>query len=165
MVFVNDRAFRMPWVFLLFVLVPVIELMLLIELGGLVGTLPTLAMIVVTGMVGATLARRQGLQTVANIQAETAAGRLPAASLIDGVTILVAGALLLTPGILTDVVGFSLLVPAVRSPLRGWLGRRFAAAVQQGQAHVVFHTTTVESRPVGPVIDVTPQEDKPSDHS
>lgn len=150
----------MPWLFLVFILTPIAELTLLIELGGMVGTLPTLAMIVATGIAGAALARRQGLQTLMRIRAETAAGRMPAGSLVEGVTILVAGALLLTPGILTDAVGFSLLVPAVRSRIRDWLGRRLARAVERSQAQVVVYTATVEAHPRGPVVDVTPRSDE-----
>ena len=152
----------MHWFFLLFVLVPVVELTLLIEIGGLIGTLPTLAMIVATGFAGAALARQQGLQTLLRIRAETEAGRLPAGSLVDGVTILVAGAFLLTPGILTDAVGFSLLVPAMRARVREWLGRRFARTVERSQAQVVFYTTTVDPPDTGPVVDVTPRPDESS---
>ena len=91
---------------LLFVLVPALELVLLIELGQRIGTLPTLGLIVLTGVVGASLARSQGLRVLQELQRETEAGRLPAEPLVDGALILVAGALLVTPGVLTDAFGF-----------------------------------------------------------
>ena len=91
---------------LLFVVLPAVELALLIELGNRFGTLHTLALIVITGVVGASLARGQGLAVVRKIQNEVAEGRLPAHSLVDGVIILLAAALLVTPGVLTDAFGF-----------------------------------------------------------
>ena len=83
---------------LLFILVPAIELALLLEVGSHLGTLPTLGLIAVTGVVGASLARRQGLAVLRRAQDQMARGELPAGSLADGVMILVAGALLITPG-------------------------------------------------------------------
>ena len=100
---------------LLFILVPAVELVLLIEIGSRIGTLATLALIVGTGALGAILARRQGLRTIRQIQRELEAGRLPTDSLMDGVLILVAAALLVTPGILTDAAPVLLWVQLVRS--------------------------------------------------
>ena len=102
---------------LLFILVPAVELAVLIEIGKRIGTLTTLALIVVTGILGAALARRQGLGVLRAARAEAAAGRLPAASLVDGVIILLAGAVLITPGVLTDIFGFLCLIPISR----GWI--------------------------------------------
>lgn len=121
---------------LLFILVPAVELALLIEIGSRIGTLATLALIVVTGMIGASLARRQGFQIFRKVQAEVAAGRLPAGSLVDGLLILIAGALLITPGILTDAAGFLLLIPAYRGFMKRALWRRFEQAVRQRKVHV-----------------------------
>jgi len=100
---------------LLFILLPAAELALLIEFGSRFGTLHTLILIVLTGIVGASLARSQGLGVMGEIQQEVAAGRLPTNSLVDGVIILVAAALLVTPGILTDAFGFLCLLPAFRN--------------------------------------------------
>jgi UPF0716 protein FxsA len=108
----------------LFILVPLVEMALLIRLGEAMGTLPTLALVVVTGSVGATLARRQGLAVMREVQAEAAAGRMPAGPMVDGLLVLVAGVLLLTPGVLTDLVGFALLVPAVRTVAKAAVWRR-----------------------------------------
>lgn len=104
--------------FLLFTVVPLVELFLLINLGRRVGVVPTIALVLFTGALGAYLARSQGLATWRKAQQELAAGRMPAAQLIDGMLILIAGAVLLTPGLLTDFFGFSLLIPG---------GRRFIA--------------------------------------
>jgi UPF0716 protein FxsA len=121
---------------LLFVGVPAIELALLIEVGGRIGTGATLALIAITGIVGASLAQRQGLSVLRTLQQETAAGRLPAGTLVDGVVILVAGALLVTPGILTDAVGFLCLVPAFRQQLKRAAMRHFERAVAEGRVDV-----------------------------
>jgi UPF0716 protein FxsA len=118
---------------LLFVVLPAVELALLIEFGNRFGTLHTLALIVTTGVVGAWLARGQGLRVVRQIQSEVAKGRLPAGSLVDGMMILVAGALLVTPGILTDSFGFLCLIPAFRSAAKRVLLRRLEKAVQENR--------------------------------
>ena len=124
---------------LLFVLLPAVELALLIEIGSRFGTLHTLALIVITGVVGAALARGQGLHVVSQIQQDVAEGRLPAGSLIDGVMILVAGALLVTPGILTDAFGFLCLVPAFRGAAKRVLLRRLEKAVEENRVQVSLH--------------------------
>jgi UPF0716 protein FxsA len=121
---------------LLFVLVPAIELVLLIQLGGLIGLLPTIAVIVITGFLGAGLARHQGLGVLRQVQSELGAGRLPAHPIFDGVLILVAGALLLTPGFLTDLAGFLFLIPASRAVIKRLVWRRLERAVTQGQVGV-----------------------------
>jgi UPF0716 protein FxsA len=123
-------------VLLLFVVLPAIELALLIEVGRRIGTGATLALIAVTGIVGAALARRQGLGVLRVLQTETMAGRLPAGSLADGVIILVAGALLVTPGILTDAFGFLCLVPAFRKVVKRALLRRLERAAQEARIEV-----------------------------
>ena len=102
---------------LLFVLVPILELYLLIEVGQVFGGFTTIMLVLVTGVLGASLVRQQGLSTLAKIQMETAQGRLPAEDMVGGVLLLFAGALLLTPGLLTDAVGFLLVTPTIRRQL------------------------------------------------
>ena len=121
---------------LLFLIVPIAELYLLIEIGWRIGTFSTLALIFFTALLGSALARRQGLGVVRRIQAEMAEGRLPASSMVDGVLILLAGAVLITPGILTDVAGFVILIPATRALIKAYLWKRIERAVQRGSARV-----------------------------
>lgn len=126
---------------LLFTLVPLLELWLLVEIGRRIGFLPTLAIVLATGILGAALARQQGLQTIARVRAEAAAGGLPAEPLLDGLLILIAAAVLLTPGIVTDAVGFALLVPATRRHVRrrlgSWLRRRLGSRTAVRQVIVI----------------------------
>ena len=122
--------------FALFVIVPIVELMLLIQVGQWVGLWPTLALVLLTGAAGASLARREGLRTLAAIQGELAAGRLPGSSLLDGAAILIGGAFLLTPGILTDLVGFSLLLPPTRALIRRRVRKSLEASIRDGTMNV-----------------------------
>jgi len=136
---------------LLFILVPAIELVLLIQIGQWVGVLPTLGLIFLTGAIGAFLVRRQGLQVWGHIRSEFQTGRLPADSLLDGAIILVAGGLLLTPGILTDTAGFLCLVPASRRLIKGVIWTRLERMAQKGQ---IFGTSFERLRRQGRPEDV-----------
>ncbi len=131
---------------ILFILVPAAELALLIEVGSRIGTATTLLLIIATGVLGASLASRQGLGVLRQIERETAAGRMPGGAIVDGVLILVAGLVLMTPGFLTDVVGFLCLVPATRRVIRRAVGRRLQRAAREGRARVVVD---VRPRPPG----------------
>lgn len=104
--------------FTLFLVVPIIEIALFVVVGTRIGLGPTLAIVVLTAVAGSWLVARQGAATWLEFQAQLARGELPAAQLAHGAMILVAGALLLTPGFLTDLIGFALLVPAVRETIR-----------------------------------------------
>jgi UPF0716 protein FxsA len=138
---------------LLFIALPAVELVLLIELGNRFGTLHTLALIVLTGVIGAALARGQGLGVMRQIQLEVAEGRLPAASLVDGAIILVAAALLVTPGVLTDGFGFLCLIPAFRGVVKRILWSRLEDSVRKNRIH--FDVARESSqRPVYDVRDV-----------
>jgi len=117
---------------LLFIVVPIVELILLIQLGGLIGMWPTIGLIVVTGAAGASLARWQGLSVLRQIQIDMASGKLPGGALVDGVIILMAAALMVTPGLLTDIVGFLCLVPGFRGVMKRMLKRRFEKAIADG---------------------------------
>lgn len=120
--------------FLLFTLVPLVELALLIRIGGLIGLGPTLGVVLVTGAAGAWLARREGLRSWLAVQGEMAAGRVPGEELVHGMIILFAGALLVTPGVLTDAVGFSLLLRPLRRRLIARLRERFTRQLETGTA-------------------------------
>jgi UPF0716 protein FxsA len=124
---------------LLFILMPLVELFLLIEIGRRIGTLSTLMIIVLTGMLGAFLARHQGIGVVRQIRSEIANGRLPASQLVDGVIILLAGAVLITPGVLTDALGFLCLIPATRKVIRDMLWRWLERSIHDGRIHYSAH--------------------------
>jgi len=108
--------------FLLFAIVPVIEVWLIIKVGRVIGPLPTVAILLAISLAGAWLARSQGFRLIAAIRDELAAGRLPAAHILDGAFVLAGGILLLTPGFFTDLVGLALLFPPSRRFLKLWLG-------------------------------------------
>lgn len=118
--------------FLLFLIVPLIELFLFLVIGQRIGIAATFAMVLLTGILGAALAKSQGLRTLNKYRESIAQGRLPHDALIDGLLILIAGALLLTPGFLTDSIGFFLLVPQsrafVRERIEESLRKRFTTA-------------------------------------
>ena len=117
---------------LLFVIVPLLELALLIQVGQVVGFLPTMALVVLTGVTGAWLARLEGLKTMWKLRDDLARGQLPGQAIMDGMSILVGGALLLTPGILTDLVGFSLLLPPTRHAIQRRVRERLEQGIQDG---------------------------------
>ncbi len=116
----------------IFVAVPVLELVILLRIGQWIGLMPTVALVVATGVVGAALARQQGIRAFLAVQRELAAGRLPGRSLLDGLSVLVGGAFLLTPGVLTDVLGFGLLVPMSRRWLQRLARRRLEGRMREG---------------------------------
>lgn len=105
---------------LLFLTVPVVEIYLLIQVGGIIGAIPTILLIIGTAVLGAYLLRMQGINTLARVQKTMAAGEIPALEVMEGLVLLVAGALLLTPGFFTDTVGFLMLVPGIRRSLIMW---------------------------------------------
>jgi len=118
---------------LLFTIVPFIELSLLIELGIHIGTLNTIMVVVVTGILGAFMARIAGLSVLFKIQESLRAGIFPGDELFDGVLILIGGAFLLTPGLLTDAVGFLLLLPLGRAVVRKWLKEVVKKKMDEGE--------------------------------
>ncbi len=120
---------------LLFTVIPLVELAILLHLGSVIGVWNTILIVVVTGLAGAFLARRQGLAVVGKMRASLEQGLVPGEELLHGLLILAGGLLLLTPGLLTDVVGFALLIPRSRRCALHWLRRRISRSVQQGQAH------------------------------
>jgi UPF0716 protein FxsA len=111
---------------LLFLVVPFIELFILIQVGQAIGALPTIALLVVVSVVGAWLVKREGLGVVRRAQQQVQRGQVPATELVDGVLILFAGALMLTPGFFTDVFGIALMIPPVRRSLRGLASKQLS---------------------------------------
>ena len=115
---------------LLFIVVPLVELVLLFTVGGKIGPWPTLGIIVLTAIIGASLTRSQGAAVMLKAQTAMREGRMPHAEVLDGLMIVIAGAVLLTPGFLTDAFGFSLLYPPFRSVVRKRLAKSFKDRVQ-----------------------------------
>jgi len=121
----------------LMTVVPAVELYLLIQIGSWLGGLETVLLIVVTGMVGAAMAKREGLGVLRTIQDQLAAGSVPTSELAEGVLVLVGGILLMTPGVLTDAFGLVLIAPWTRRPmavrLKEWAKAR--STIDTGGAH------------------------------
>lgn len=109
--------------------IPAVELYLLLQLGQWMGALETVLLILFTGAMGASLAKREGLGVLQKLKEDAQSGLPPADRLVEGVMVLVGGVLLLTPGVLTDLAGFALIAPISRRPLapvlKSWLGSRF----------------------------------------
>ena len=110
--------------FLAFTIIPIIEIFLLIEIGSMFGALTAVTLVILTGFLGAFLARMQGLQTLYRIQESLGEDRMPSGELLDALLIVIAGLVLLTPGFLTDSAGFLLLIPATRNSIKYWLRRQ-----------------------------------------
>ena len=144
---------------LLFIVVPLVELTLLLWLADAISWQPTLLLVILTGVLGAGLARHEGLRCWQRAQEKMAAGQLPGDPLMDGLMILLAGALLITPGVLTDLLGFALLTPAFRRLVKRYLKRRFQARIDvssppHGWPHPAGRDEIIDTR----VIDVPPEE-------
>jgi UPF0716 protein FxsA len=122
----------LQYLIVLFIGLPILEFALLIKLHGMVGFLPTVLLVFLTGIAGAALVRRQGVNILFKIQQEMNVGNLPAPQMMDGVMILIAGALLVTPGLITDLVGFALLVPFIRERIRFWLRKKLEEKMSSG---------------------------------
>jgi UPF0716 protein FxsA len=119
----------------LFTIVPIGELFLLIKIGERIGAGPTILIVLLTGIAGAFLARQQGAKVWWQIRTEMESGRFPADRLIDGLLMLLAGAVLITPGVLTDLLGFTILIPASRAPIRRWVKSRLRRMMERGDFH------------------------------
>ena len=124
---------------LVFLVVPFVELYVIFQLGHAIGFGNTIAVMIIVSLVGAWLVKREGISTLRKAQRELDAGRLPGKQVVDGLLILLAGGLLLTPGFVTDVVGILLLLPPVRALLRRGVSKRMSTRI-----------ITVQSRPTPP---------------
>jgi UPF0716 protein FxsA len=111
--------------FLLFTLVPLVELYLLVKIGGYIGALNTILLVLITALLGAALARLEGLRTLRQISDTLSQGLMPAEELVDAFLIFGGGVLLVTPGVLTDLFALVLLVPFTRTHFKRWLRRKF----------------------------------------
>jgi UPF0716 protein FxsA len=125
-----------PRLLVLFIGIPLLEILILIELGDIYGFWPTVLLVIGTGILGASLARLYGVNIWLEIRNELAAGRVPTEKLIDGLLILVGGIVLLTPGLLTDIAGFLLLIPYTRKYIKKWLRYKFSIMAQNQQTNI-----------------------------
>jgi UPF0716 protein FxsA len=132
--------------FLLFTVIPIIELYILIRIGGTVGAANTVFLVVATALLGAILVRREGTRTLRQISESLSRGVVPAEEMIDGLLIFGGGVLLLTPGVLTDVVALWLLVPFTRTLFKRWLRKKFDHMVASGNIQLHFHDGSPRSR-------------------
>ncbi|VAW96753.1 FxsA protein [hydrothermal vent metagenome] len=114
----------------LFILTPILEIYLFIEIGSEIGALSTIALIALTAIVGVALIRYQGLSTLQNVQRQMQQGQIPAVGLLEGIMLFFAGALLLTPGFFTDTLGFIILIPPIRKSLALWILERSGTIVK-----------------------------------
>lgn len=124
----------------LLLLLPLLELIVIIKVGGAIGVLPTIALLIGMGLLGTVLLRSQGLSTMRKANAALAEGRMPVASVVDAVGLMLAGGLMLMPGLVSDLLGLLLLIPPVRHGLARWLFRRL---MRGGQ--VTMHRTRMRS--------------------
>lgn len=155
--------------FLIFVVTPIVELAVIVQVAGSTGVMNTIGLLVLVSLVGAWLVRREGLGILRRAQAELAKGRMPGRELVDGLLVLLAGALMLTPGFVTDAVGLALLLPPVRAVLRLVATRRLSRSVDAGRTLWTFGTrferggfTTGPSG--GPILDADSWEDGADGH-
>lgn len=122
----------------LFTVFPLIELFLLIEIGRLIGALNTVLIVVATAILGASLAKREGLVTWSKIRMNLSQGRMPAEELFDGLLILIAGVVLITPGLITDTFGFLLLIRPTRRFFKRLLKKKFGDWIDRGHTEIHF---------------------------
>ncbi len=126
--------------FLAFTLIPFIEIYLLIKIGAQVGAFNTIMIVILTGLLGASLARLEGVKTMTKVRESLNRGELPAEEMLDAMLIFIAGIVLLTPGFITDLAGLALLVPKARYWFKRWLRKKFdewlARSKQRGGTYI-----------------------------
>ncbi|QHA92854.1 FxsA family protein [Bacillus sp. N1-1] len=118
---------------LFIIIVPALEIALLLLSGRTLGLIPTVLLIIGTGILGAWLARKEGAETIQKVNRQMQTGQMPGEAILDGLCILVGGVVLLTPGFITDAVGFLLLVPATRKPFKRWIKKFLERRMNNGQ--------------------------------
>lgn len=123
---------------LLFTVVPIIELAILIKLAQWTSLIATLLLVIATGIVGGILAKYEGIAVWRRLWVNLQQGIMPTDELIEGVLIFIAGALLITPGLLTDVTGFLILIPFSRALLRNWIKQKIQRAIEQNRINIFF---------------------------
>lgn len=127
----------MRYLALLIIVIPAIDIGVLLLSGKTIGVLPTITFIILTGIVGAYLAKREGLQTIKRAQEQLAYGQIPGESVLDGICILIGGTFLLTPGFITDIFGFLLLFPPSRRPFKFLMINALRKRIQKGNIKII----------------------------
>ena len=122
------------WLFFLMIIIPLIELLIIIWASSYTGVLAMIGLIILTGAIGATLARRQGIRTLRQAQISMQNGQIPGDPIIDGICILIGGLSLLMPGFISDIIGFFLLIPFTREIFKNWLKAIFQNMINRGNA-------------------------------
>jgi len=123
----------MIYLILVFTVIPALELYILLKVGSYIGAFNTVLLIIVTGVYGAYWARLEGLRTWFNFQKDLNNGLVPTDKILDGLLILIGGALLITPGLITDVVGLLLIIPLTRILIKAWLARKIKNKINHGR--------------------------------
>ena len=136
-----------PFLLAAFILVPIIEITVLIRVGTVIGIPSTIVVVIFTAVLGAYLVRQQGFATLHSVQEEMNKGRVPALQMAEGIALLFAGALLLTPGFVTDGVGFALLTPPIRRAIIAWVSRQGMFTAQTAYSSATVYTEGRESKP------------------
>ena len=140
----------MPILFVIFIIVPIVEISIFMKAGDLIGIGPTLMMIILTAVIGVSLLRQQGLSTLYKAQQRMNHGEIPAMEMIEGIMLAVAGALLITPGFFTDIIGFLLLIPTFRLILFSKVLQNkvqmFTQNNQSTHTDQQYHSTTNQSK-------------------
>jgi UPF0716 protein FxsA len=127
----------MRYLALLIIVIPAIDIGVLLLSGKTIGLLPTIAFIIFTGVLGAYLAKREGLQTIKRVQEQLSYGQIPGDSLLDGICILIGATLLLTPGFITDLFGFLLLFPPSRKPFKFLMINALRKRIEKGNIKII----------------------------
>lgn len=121
-----------PIFFILFLVIPIIEIFFLIKVGEVIGAFPTIILVVLTAVIGAGLLRQQGLSTLARFQQNLSTGKIPAQEMVEGILLAVGGALLMTPGFVSDTMGFLCLLPFSRKLIAAGIIKRSSAKFAAG---------------------------------
>ncbi|MDQ1144775.1 UPF0716 protein FxsA [Bacillus sp. SORGH_AS 510] len=127
----------MRYLFLLIIIVPTIDIGLLLLSGKTIGFWPTFAIILSTGVLGAYMAKREGMQTIKRAREQLQYGEIPGEAVLDGICIIIGGTLLITPGFVTDITGFLLLFPLTRQPFKYLLKTLWRRRIDKGNIKII----------------------------
>lgn len=128
---------KMRYFIVLLILIPTVDIGVLLLSGKTIGVLPTIAFIILTGVIGAYLAKKEGLQTIRKAQEQLSYGQIPGEAVLDGICILVGGTLLITPGFITDILGFLMLFPITRKLFKVVMKKSFRKWINRGNIKII----------------------------